>query len=96
LAKNYLVTVFAFGFHLVGKCGAQVLQPFAVLTAVEQYLVHMMSSLPAQSELNWLRKSSLVLNVTLFWKMDFRKFRNVLLPVLRSSVHEQKDRVTSE
>lgn len=45
----------------------------------------MMSSLPAQSELNWLRKSSLVLNVTLFWKMAFRKFRNVLLPVFLSS-----------
>ena len=35
-----LVTVFAFGFHLVGKCGAEVLQPLAVLPAVEQYLVH--------------------------------------------------------
>ncbi len=38
--EAYLVTVFAFGFHLVGKRGAQVLQPLAVLTAVEQHLVH--------------------------------------------------------
>lgn len=37
-----------------------------------------MSNLPAQSALNWLRKSSLVLNVTLSWKIAFRKFRKVL------------------
>ena len=28
-------THLAFGFHLVGKCGAEVLQPLAVLPAVE-------------------------------------------------------------
>lgn len=38
--KGYLVTVFALGFHLIGECGAEVLQPLAVLPAVEQYLVH--------------------------------------------------------
>lgn len=38
--EGYLVTVLAFGFHLVGECGAEVLQPLAVLTAVEQHLVH--------------------------------------------------------
>ena len=38
--EAYLVTVFAFRLHLVGKRGTEVLQPFAVLTAVEQYLVH--------------------------------------------------------
>ena len=38
--EAYLVTVFAFRLHLVGKRGAEVLQPFAVLTAVEQHLVH--------------------------------------------------------
>ena len=32
-----------------------------------------MSSLPAQSELNWLRKSSLVLNVTLFLEHGFQE-----------------------
>lgn len=31
--------------------------------------------------LYWQRKSSLVLNVTLSWKITFRKFRKVLLPV---------------
>ncbi len=60
------VTVFSFGFHLVGKCGAEVLQPFAVLPAAQQHFVHHDKKFPAQSELNWLRKSSLVLNVTLF------------------------------
>ena len=38
--EAYLVTVFPFRLHLVGKSGAEVLQPLAVLTAVEQYLVH--------------------------------------------------------
>ena len=31
--ERNLVTVFAFGFHLVGECGAQILQPLAVLPA---------------------------------------------------------------
>ena len=35
-----LVTVFAFGFHLVGERGAEILQPLAVFPAVEQHLVH--------------------------------------------------------
>ena len=38
--ETYLVTVFAFRLHLVGKRGAEVLQPFAVFSAVEQHLVH--------------------------------------------------------
>ena len=38
--ERYLVTVFAFGFHLVGERGAEVLQPFTVLPTVEQHLVH--------------------------------------------------------
>ena len=38
--KADFVTVFAFGFHLVGKCGAEVLQPLAVLPAAQQHLVH--------------------------------------------------------
>ena len=38
--ERNLVTVFAFGFYLVGKCGAEVFQPFAVLPAVEQHLIH--------------------------------------------------------
>ena len=38
--EGYLVMVFAFGFHLVGECGAEVLQPLAVFPAVEQHLVH--------------------------------------------------------
>ena len=36
----YLVTVLAFGFYFIGKCGAEVLLPLAVLPAVEQYLIH--------------------------------------------------------
>ncbi len=36
----YLVTVFAFGFHLVGECGAEVFQSLAVLPAAQQHLVH--------------------------------------------------------
>ena len=38
--ERYLVSVFAFGFHLIGECGAEVLQPFAILPAVEQHLIH--------------------------------------------------------
>ena len=38
--ERNLVTVFAFGFHLIGKCGAEVLQPLAILPAVEQHLIH--------------------------------------------------------
>lgn len=38
--ERYLITLFAFGFHLVGECRAKVLQPLAVLPAVEQYLIH--------------------------------------------------------
>ena len=38
--KGYLVTVFAFGFHFIGECGAEVLQPLAVFPAVQQHLVH--------------------------------------------------------
>ena len=38
--EAYLVTVFAFGFHLVGKRGAEIFQPLAVLPTVKQYLVH--------------------------------------------------------
>ena len=38
--ESYLVAVFAFGFHLVEECGAQVLQPLAVLPAAQKHLVH--------------------------------------------------------
>ena len=38
--EAYLVTVLTFRLHFVGKSGAEVLQPFAVLAAVEQHLVH--------------------------------------------------------
>src|SRR5574344_2197603 len=42
------------------------------------------SNLPAQSALNWLRKSSLVLKVTLSSNTALRKFKKVVLQVLRS------------
>ena len=38
--ETYFVTVFAFGFHLIGQCSTEVLQPFTVLPAVEQYFIH--------------------------------------------------------
>ena len=38
--EAYLVTVFSFRLYLVGKRGTEILQTLAVLTAVEQYLVH--------------------------------------------------------
>ena len=50
-----------------------------------------MSSLPAQSELNWLRKSSLVLNVTLFWNTAFRKFQERTFARIPFFGHEQED-----
>ena len=33
--ERYLITVFAFGFHLIGQRGTEVLQPFAVLPAAK-------------------------------------------------------------
>ena len=38
--KAYLITVFSFGFHLVGKCSAEIFQPLTVLPTVKQYFVH--------------------------------------------------------
>lgn len=61
-----LVAVLLFGFNLVVESRTEVLQSFGVLTFVQHHLIHDNQELGrAQSSLNLLPKSSLVLNVTL-------------------------------
>ena len=83
--ERNLITVFAFGFHLIGKCGAEVLQPLAILPAVEQHLIHHDKELASPVGIELAAEILVGVESHIVLKKGFQKFRKVLLPVLRSS-----------
>lgn len=83
--ERNLITVFAFGFHLIGKCGAEVLQPLAILPAVEQHLIHHDKELASPVGIELAAEILVGVESHIVLKKGFQKVQEVLLPVLRSS-----------
>ena len=90
--ESYLVTVFAFGFHLVGESGAQVLQPLAVLPAVEQHLIHKDKQLPCPVGIELAAEILVGVERHVVLKQGFQKIQECAFARVTFLRYQQQDR----
>ena len=90
--ERNLVTVFAFGFHLIGKCGAEVLQPFAILPAVEQHLIHHDKQLASPVGIELAAEILVGVESHIVLKKGFQKVQEGAFARVAFFRHQQQDR----
>ena len=90
--ERNLVTVFAFGFHLIGKCGAEVLQPLAILPAVEQHLIHHDKELSSPIGVELTSEILVGVESDSVLKQGFQKVQERAFACIAFFRHQQQDR----
>ena len=90
--ERNLVTVFAFGFHLIGKCGAEVLQPLAILPAVEQHLIHHDKQLASPVGIELAAEILVGVESHIVLKKGFQKVQEGAFARVAFFRHQQQDR----
>ena len=90
--ERNLVTVFAFGFHLIGKCGAEVLQPLAILPAVEQHLIHHDKELASPVGIELAAEILVGVESHIVLKKGFQKVQEGAFARVAFFRHQQQDR----
>ena len=90
--ERNLITVFAFGFHLIGKCGAEVLQPLAILPAVEQHLIHHDKELTRPIGIELAAEILVGVESHIVLKKGFQKVQEGAFARVAFFRHQQQDR----
>ena len=90
--ETYFVTVFAFGFHLIGQCSTEVLQPFTVLPAVEQYFIHHDEQFPCPIGIELAAEVLVGIERHIVFKDGFQEVEERAFARVPFFGHEQQDR----